>query len=230
MSKFHLENKIARLIVLQRIELISPLLKKIRKLFGRYLFSSFITRYFLNKNIIEKKYYALMQSELELLSINVNFDNKKILSIGGGIGGLELLISRKFNSDFYFIEKNYVSTKVKYGWDSKNNEAYNYLEFLRKFLIDNNLNEERFKIFDYDKDTLPVEKFDLIISLYSLDYHYDFNIYFDYLKKVSNKETIIIFDTIKPDIYKKVFNDVKIIKSDDGTTHKSKRVMCSNFI
>ena len=230
MSKFHLENKIARLIVLQRIELIGPLLKKIRKLFGRYLFSSFITRYFLNKNIIEKKYYALMQSELELLSINVNFDNKKILSIGGGIGGLELLISRKFNSDFYFIEKNYVSTKVKYGWDSKNNEAYNYLEFLRKFLIDNNLNEERFKIFDYDKDTLPVEKFDLIISLYSLDYHYDFNIYFDYLKKVSNKETIIIFDTIKPDIYKKVFNDVKIIKSDDGTTHKSKRVMCSNFI
>jgi len=230
MSKFHLENKIARLIVLQRIELIGPLLKKIRKLFGRYLFSSFITRYFLNKNIIEKKYYALMQSELELLSINVNFDNKKILSIGGGIGGLELLISRKFNSDFYFIEKNYVSTKVKYGWDSKNNEAYNYLEFLKKFLIDNNLNEERFKIFDYDKDTLPVEKFDLIISLYSLDYHYDFNIYFDYLKKVSNKETIIIFDTIKPDIYKKVFNDVKIIKSDDGTTHKSKRVMCSNFI
>ena len=97
-------------------------------------------------------------------------------------------------------------------------------------MIDNNLNEERFKIFDYDKDTLPVEKFDLIISLYSLDYHYDFNIYFDYLKKVSNKETIIIFDTIKPDIYKKVFNDVKIIKSDDGTTHKSKRVMCSNFI
>ena len=85
MSKFHLENKIARLIVLQRIELIGPLLKKIRKLFGRYLFSSFITRYFLNKNIIEKKYYALMQSELELLSINVNFDNKKILSIGGGM-------------------------------------------------------------------------------------------------------------------------------------------------
>tara|TARA_B110001452_G_scaffold243096_1_gene226257 strand:+ start:341 stop:1033 length:693 start_codon:yes stop_codon:yes gene_type:complete len=230
MSKFRLEKKTARLIVLQRIELISPLLKKIRKLFGRYLFSSFITKYFLNKKSIEKKYYSLMHSELELLSKNVNFDNKKILSIGGGIGGLELLISRKFDSTFYFIEKNYISTKVKYGWDSKNNEAYNDLSYLKKFLIDNELNEKRFKIFDYDKDILPVENFDIIISLYSLDYHYDFNIYFDYLKKVSNQETVLIFDTIKPDDYKKIFNKVKIIKLDKDTTHKSKRVMCSNFI
>ena len=30
-----------------------------------------------------------------------------------------------------------------------------------------------------------------IISLLSLDYHYDFNIYFDYLKKVSNACCIV---------------------------------------
>ena len=230
MSKFRLEKKTARLIVLQRIELIGPFLKRIRKLFGRYLFSSLITKYFLNKKYIEKKYYSLMHSEFELLKENVDFDNKKILSIGGGIGGLELIISRNFDSTFYFIEKNYVSTKVKYGWDSKNSEAYNDLSLLKNFLVDNKLNEKRFKIFDFDKDTLPNEKFDIIISLYSLDYHYDFNIYFDYLKKVSKNETILIFDTIKPDTYKNIFNKVKIIKLDNSTTHKSKRVMCSNFI
>ena len=92
------------------------------------------------------------------------------------------------------------------------------------------MNKEKFKIFDYDKDILPKEKFDIIISLYSLDYHYDFNIYSEYLKKVSHKETILVFDTIKADLYKKIFNKVEIIKKDDQTVHKSKRIMCSNFI
>jgi hypothetical protein len=33
---------------------------------------------------------------------------------------------------------------------------------------------EKFKVFDFDKDSLPSKKFDVVISLYSLDYHYDF--------------------------------------------------------
>ena len=52
-----------------------------------------------------------------------------------------------------------------------------------------------FEIFDYDNDKLPIKKFDYIISLYSMDYHYDFSNYLEYLKKISNK-TKLIFDTI----------------------------------
>ena len=63
MSKFSLQQKTARLIVLQRIELINPLLKKLRKLFGRYAFSNFITKYFLDPNIIGKSYYEVMNKE-----------------------------------------------------------------------------------------------------------------------------------------------------------------------
>ena len=37
------------------------------------------------------------------------------------------------------------------------------------------------KVFDFDNDTLPSKKFDVVISLYSLDYHYDFNQYTKYL-------------------------------------------------
>ena len=231
MSKFHLGNKTARLIILQRIELASTLLKKIRKLFGRYIFSTFVSKFFLDKKLLEKKYYALMESELQLLEKHLSFDNNKsILSIGGGVGGLEALIGQKFDCSFCFIEKNYTSKKVKYGWDKDNDEAYNDLKLLEKFLLDNNINKEKFKIFDYDHDVLPEKKFDIVISLYSLDYHYDFNIYSEYLKKVSHKETILVFDTIKADLYKKIFNKVEIIKKDDQTVHKSKRIMCSNFI
>ena len=61
--------------------------------------------------------------------------NKNLLSIGGGLGGLELVINKKFNvKSFTFIERNYVSKKVKYGWDNKNNEAYNDIGIQKNFL------------------------------------------------------------------------------------------------
>jgi len=98
------------------------------------------------------------------------------------------------------------------------------------FLIKNNMKEDQINIFDYDKSKLPEMKFDIIISLLSLDYHYDFNIYLDYLKKVSKPNTKIIFDTIRADYYKKIFKKVEIIKSETNTVHKSKRIICSEFL
>ena len=92
------------------------------------------------------------------------------------------------------------------------------------------MSENQINIFDYDKDKLPEKKFDIIISLLSLDYHYDFNIYIDYLKKVSKPETKIIFDTIRADYFKNIFKKVEIIRTDHNTVHKSKRVVCTNFL
>ena len=94
----------------------------------------------------------------------------------------------------------------------------------------NNMLEEQINIFDYDKGNLPEKKFDIIISLLSLDYHYDFNLYIDYLKKVSKNDTKIIFDTIRADYFKKIFKNVKIIRSDTKVVHKSKRILCSHFL
>ena len=129
MENFNLPKKAARFIVLQRIELISPFLAKIRKLFGRYLFSNFITRFFLNPSTIKKKYYKVMVDEFSTLERFIDSNDRIFLSIGGGVGGLESIINEKFkNNKYYFIEKNYVSKKVKYGWGGmENKEAYNDL-------------------------------------------------------------------------------------------------------
>ena len=83
---------------------------------------------------------------------------------------------------------------------------------------------------DFDKDNLPEIKFDVIISLLSLDYHYDFNLYAEYLKKVSKPNTKIIFDTIRNDYFREIFKKVEIIRSDLDTVHKSKRIICSQFL
>ena len=228
---FQLNKKESRLIVLQRIELISNFLKRIRKIFGRYFFSNFISKYFLSTKNIGKTYFEDMHQEFESINSVIELHEKNLLSIGGGLGGLELVINKKFNvKSFTFIERNYVSKKVKYGWDNKNNEAYNDLTIQRKFLIKNGMESSKFKIFDYDKDQLPKGKYDIIISLFSLDYHYDFNIYLEYLKNNTHNNSKIIFDTIRPNYFKKIFKEVVILKDRTKAIHGSKRVVCSQFL
>ena len=170
-----------------------------------------------------------MNAELYTFNNYLNND-MDILSIGSGIGGLEVLINANFKgSNFTFIEKNYISKKVKYGWDNNNFEAYNNIKLLEKFLIQNGVDNADFDIFDFDKDILPKKKFDLITSIYSLDYHYDFKFYADYLKKICSDETVIIFDTIRAEHFNDVFQNVDIIKEDSDTVHKSKRIACKKF-
>jgi hypothetical protein len=225
-----LNKDIARLILLQRIELASPFLSKIRKSFGRYLFTNFITKFFVSPKSINKKYYSIMKNEFSELKKKIDFSNKKILSIGSGMCGLELVInSKNKNNKFTIIEKNYVSKKVRYGWDEKNIEGYNNLNLLKKFMLKNGM-KNNFKIYDFDRDNLPFGKFDLIISLYSLDYHYDFKIYLNFFKKVVNKDTIFIFDTIRPQFFRLLFENVEIISSSQKEIHSSKRIICKKFI
>jgi SAM-dependent methyltransferase len=231
-DKFIVSKKAARLIVLQRIELISSSLKKIRKIFGRFIFSNFITKFFLNEKLIGESYHNIMINEFSTIEKFINKEDNLFLSIGGGLGGLELIINKRFrNRNYHFIERNFISKKVKYGWGGMtNSEAYNDLNLQKIFLETNGLKNEQINIYDYDKDDLPNIKFDLVISLLSLDYHYDFDLYINYLKKISKPNTKIIFDTIRADHFKSIFKNVEIIKTYDDTVHKSKRIMCSQII
>ena len=229
MKNFLLNRDIARLAILQRIELADPFLKKIRKIFGRYLFSNFFSKYFVNIKVISNNYLKIMEAEYNNIE-KFLVRGQRILSIGSGVGGLEVIINSKFDSCiFTFIERDFISKKIRYGWDNLNSEGYNSLKLLEKFLNMNNLSSQNFELIDYDKNYLPKKKYDLITSLYSLDYHYKFEIYEDYLRKSSNSNTTIIFDTIRPEYFEKIFEKVEVIKEDNDTLHKSKRVFCKTF-
>tara|TARA_B100000686_G_scaffold43040_1_gene45069 strand:- start:380 stop:1078 length:699 start_codon:yes stop_codon:yes gene_type:complete len=231
MFTFKINKQMARLALLQRIELANPLLKKLRKFFGRYIFTNFLSKYFINEKLVGKNYFDLMNEEFLNIEKFIEKSDKLFLSIGGGLGGLEAIINKKKNNTlFYFIEKNYISKKVKYGWDDKNLEGYNNLNLQKNFLINNGFDNKKIEIIDFDLDSLPIIQFDFIISLLSLDYHYDFNIYFDYLKKVSNQKTKIIFDTVRVDYFERIFKHINIIKTNDLTVHKSKRIICREFL
>ena len=204
-------------------------MKRIRKIFGRYLFSKVFSKYFINIEKISRNYFRVMEEEFNTIKKFVT-NKKTFLSIGAGIGGLELLILKTIpNSHVSFIEKNYVSDKIKYGWDNLNREGYNDLNQLNYFLKNNDILEEKYQIFDFDKDKFPTNNFDILLSIYSLDYHYDFKIYSDYLKKVMNKQSTLIFDTIRPKYFENIFEHVEILKEDLNTVHKSKRIACRGF-
>ena len=72
MDNFIVSKKAARLIVLQRIELISSSLKKVRKIFGRFIFSSFITKFFLNEKLIGESYHNIMLNEFSTIEKFIN--------------------------------------------------------------------------------------------------------------------------------------------------------------
>ena len=228
---FNVNENEARLIVLQRIELCSDFLIKVRKLFGRYIFSNFITKFFLDSETIGKSYYDRMSEEFKTLENHINHKDKNFLSIGGGMGGLEVILNNNCEVNFFdFIERNFVSKKVVYGWSDNNSEAYNNLNLQTEFLVKNGLPMEKFNVFDFDKDSLPSKKFDVVISLYSLDYHYDFNQYAKYLKDNTHNESKIIFDTVRPDFFKNIFKDVVILSETTKRVHSSKRLLCKNFL
>ena len=229
MKNLKLNRKMAQLILLQRIELANPFLKKLRKFFGRYIFSKIISKYFINKDEIAKDYTILMEKELNTILPFLK-PKQKILSIGSGLGGLEIAIMKKFNdTNITFIEKNYMSDKIKYGWDNENKEGYNDLSLLEDLICSNDISKKQYSIFDYNKETFPSNNYDLVISLYSLDYHYDFKIYLDYLRKNTDSNSLIIFDTIRFEYFYEIFSEVKIIKEDKNTIHKSKRIVCKMF-
>ena len=229
MNFFNLNRKLAQLALLQRIELADKKLMKKRKIFGRYLFSKIFSKYFINTKKISEEYTKIMVEELNTIK-KFTINKKSFLSIGAGIGGLELLILKTFSdAHVSFIEKNYVSNKIRYGWDDLNREGYNDLNLLDEFLKSNEISKKRYQIFDFDKKIYPTNKFDVLLSIYSLDYHYDFEVYSNYLKKVMTKDSILIFDTIRPKYFESVFERIEILKEDSNTVHKSKRIACGVF-
>ena len=63
LKNFSIDKNMAKLILFQRTELLNSFQKKIRKIFGRYLFTNFMIKYFLNVKKIGSIYYNRMLEE-----------------------------------------------------------------------------------------------------------------------------------------------------------------------
>ena len=123
-------------ILFQRNELLTPCQKKVKWVFGRTLFTNLFVNFGSCKTRIEKKYFSICKKQFSEIENYFPKNAKNILSIGCGIGGVEYFFSnigtvRKVD----LIDRNFVSKKVIYGFDSKNLEAYNNLDYTKDFFL-----------------------------------------------------------------------------------------------
>ena len=224
---FKINYIMARLIIFQRNEILSKFQKIIRKVFGRYLFTQFFS-YLNNKDVVSKKYYEICNKEYLFIKDALK-GKKNILSIGGGMGGVEsIILSNNDNISLHLIEKNFISKKIKYFWNPK--EGYNKLNLTKEFIISNSLKTTNFEIFNFENLDKIKKKYDLIFSFYSMDYHFDLNIYKKFFLKNSHAGTTYIFDSIRPEKLSKYFKYVKVLSKDKKKIHSSSRVICSEIL
>ena len=216
--KVKINKRHQKLLLLQRIDLISDKQRIIRKKFGRFLFTNFFIHFFIPQKEIEKKINEEFLKEFNSIKNYLPKSSKNILDIGCGLGVINIFLNDYYSKKSYFtlIDKNYVDKKVIYGFN-KNSESYNKLEITKDFLILNGFKTEQLQLINADKNFEINKKYELIISLFSMGYHYPIENYFYMIKKTSTKSTKVIFDLSleynELNKVKKYFNKVVIIKT-----------------
>ena len=193
MLKFNndLEKK---LLLLQRNEFLSSSQIKLRKFFGRSLFTNFFINYFQDINL-EQKVFDKIKEEFETLKNYLPSNVKNIMDIGCGIGLINIFLNDYFIDcqKFYLLDKNNIDSKIVYGF-SDNYESYSITNVTKNFLINNNIKEHKLNLIDVDKNfSIKPNSIDLCISLVSMGYHYPLSQYLDTMKEVSNNNTVFIF-------------------------------------
>jgi len=227
-----LNRKSKKLLLLQRNELLTDRQIKLRKKFGRFIFTNFFINYFQNTTL-EQNSENLFLREVETFKKYLPKSVKNIMDIGCGLGIIDVYLNRIFNNpNFFLLDKNRIDKKIKYGF-SDNYESYNDLSETKNILIDNQINLNQINLVDVEKDIIIEEQINLVISLKSMGYHYPFELYLKLFNQCCTKHTLFIFDLSKTyfdqNKLKKYFEKIQIIYEEDSV-HPLKRVLCKGFI
>jgi SAM-dependent methyltransferase len=147
---------------------------------------------------------------------------ESILDIGCGVGGIDVLLSKKFgNPLLYLLDNSKQSEKPIYGYD-KGASFYNDFSATVGMMDSNGIYQ--YQLIDICKGFPKIKDVDLVISLLSWGYHYPVETYLEDVKKCLNKNGMIIMDirqnTNGLETLKTITRKVDII----STRNKSTRV------
>ena len=235
MLKINIGNKHKRLFLLQRNAYLSKTQTKIRKLLGRYLFTNIFINFFNPISNINSKLNNEISLEFNELKPFLPNQVKKVADIGCGLGIIDIFLYFHYaqSPQFTLIDKNFIEKKVSYGFN-KQGQFYNNFQTTIDFLESHGLKKNSIITFDKDNiDKIDI-KFDLVISLLSMGYHYPLTQYLRFLKKNTHQDTVFIFDIAKE--YNKIsdirslFNEVEIIKESEEIRHNYIRICCKKLL
>jgi len=90
-----------KLLLLQRIDLISEKQRTIRKKFGRYLFTNFFVNFFISQKEIENKINDEFLKEFNSIKNYLPKNSKNILDIGCGLGVINIYLNDYYSKKPY---------------------------------------------------------------------------------------------------------------------------------
>ncbi len=178
---------------------------------------------------VERLFNEGLRKDLKTFEKYLPQNVKKILDIGCGVGGIDVVLSRYYESsqpDIYLLDKTEIPLRVYYGIRDRGC-YYNSLEVTKNLLVINGIPEE--KIF-LQEATLNNSidfnvEFDLIISLLSWGYHYPVSTYLDQVYEKLAPGGTLILDVRKGqggiELLKSKFGNVAIVLKEE----KSDRVI-----
>jgi SAM-dependent methyltransferase len=189
-------------ILLQRTALQLPVNRYFRLLrLGRF-YDKYILRWFeiLRKEEIARLYTKDIHQEYDSIKQFLPERAGKILDIGCGIAGIDLLLYRHYHacqSELSLLDKDLLSEKIYYGYKSSG-AFYNSLSIAQTFLTANAVPSSKILIYDPDADGFPRrERFDLIISLISWGFHYPVETYLEEVHGSLADDGVLILDLRK---------------------------------
>ncbi|MAV82933.1 MAG: hypothetical protein CMI90_05685 [Pelagibacteraceae bacterium] len=234
MKKIQLKNTHKKYFLFQRNEYLSSQQIKIRKLLGRYLFTKIFINFFNSLSDINDNLNKNFKKEFNDLIDHLPRTTSNILDIGSGLGVIDIYLNEHYNQkpNFTLIDKNFIEKKVYYGFNSSG-QAYNNFKITKDFLLHNGLNSDQLSIFDADSNLLFDVKFDLVVSLLSMGYHYPLDQYLSVFKNNTHKNTVFIIDIAeeyndKNQIFN-LFDSAKILYKSSLPRHNYIRICCIGF-
>jgi len=121
---------------------------------------------------LSRLYREDMLAIFETMSEYLPSNPRAILDIGAGMGGIDLVLYKHFNSQpsLFLLDKDGVSQKLNAGFNPKAEDFsyYNSFTHSKLFLIEKGVLEKHLNTIDINKENFPTEqKFDLVVSLLS---------------------------------------------------------------
>jgi len=129
------------------------------------------------KRSVRQLFNEDMIAEYESIKAHLPRNCSKVLDIGCGVAGIDILLHRHYGCDedlaFYLLDKTIVDKKVYYLFE-KEGSFYNSLELAKEILGKNGIPKENIHLLEVPSDyQINAERgFDLVISLLSWGFHY----------------------------------------------------------
>lgn len=151
------------------------------------------------QRLVSEEYYQIMAKEFATLKPYIPEDAKRILDIGGGLGGVHMHVSSHFQHDISIeiLDRIGMDEEMKFGF-RESTEKYNDPDLTRTYLASAGVPPENIVMWDADTqldDLLNAEEqYDIIISLKSWCYHYPYSTYREFVRKKLSPAGVMIVD------------------------------------